>query len=178
MDACWNHLEALKDANVWVPPCRDSDSVVWTSVSWKLPRSAQSEDYYLKPVVLVSLVCRHCRKKKGSGWYCISLRVTVSRWQVATSSPVECVLQFWLMTCICCCSVTQSCPTLCDPMDCSTPGSLSSIISQSLFKFMSIELVMPSNHLTLCHHLLRLPSIFPSIRVFSNELALPISCLK
>ena len=47
-------------------------------------------------------------------------------------------------------------------------------ISQSLFKFMSIELVMPSNHLTLCCSLLLLPSIFPSITIFSNELALHI----
>ena len=46
--------------------------------------------------------------------------------------------------------------------------------SQSLLKLMSIESVMPSSHLTLCHHLLLLPSIFPSIRVFSNESALPI----
>ena len=51
--------------------------------------------------------------------------------------------------------------------------SLSFTISQSLLKFMSIELVMPSNHLVLCHPLL-LPSFFPSIRVFSNELALHI----
>ena len=47
-------------------------------------------------------------------------------------------------------------------------------ISQSLLKFMTIELVILSNHLILCHPLL-LPSIFPSIRVFSNELALPIT---
>ena len=46
--------------------------------------------------------------------------------------------------------------------------------SQSLLKLMSIESVMPSNHLILCHPLLLLPSLFPSIRVFSNELALPI----
>ena len=46
--------------------------------------------------------------------------------------------------------------------------------SQSLLKLMSIELVMPSNHLILCHPLLLLPSIFPSIRVFSNESALGI----
>ena len=64
--------------------------------------------------------------------------------------------------------------TLCDPMDCSTQVSLSLTISQSLLKLMSIELVMPSNHLIFCHPLLLLPSIFPSIRVFSNELALPI----
>ena len=47
-------------------------------------------------------------------------------------------------------------------------------ISQSLLTLMSVELVMPSNHLILCHPLLFLPSIFPSIRVFSNESALPI----
>ena len=52
--------------------------------------------------------------------------------------------------------------------------SLSFTTSWSLFKLMSIELVMPSNHLVLCHPPLLLPSIFPSIRIFSNELALPI----
>ena len=52
-------------------------------------------------------------------------------------------------------------------------ASLSFTISQSLFKFMSIQSLMPSNHLILCHPLL-LPSIFPSIRVFSNESALLI----
>ena len=51
---------------------------------------------------------------------------------------------------------------------------LSSTISWCLLKFMSIESVMPSNHLILCHPLLRLPSIFPSLRVFSNESALCI----
>ena len=51
-------------------------------------------------------------------------------------------------------------------------ASLSFTISQSLLKLMSIELVMPSNHLILCHPLLFLPSIFPSIRVFSSESAL------
>ena len=50
--------------------------------------------------------------------------------------------------------------------------SLPLMISQSLLKFMSVESVMPSKHLILCHPLLLLPSIFPSIRVFSNELAL------
>ena len=47
-------------------------------------------------------------------------------------------------------------------------------ISQSLLKLMSIELMMPSNHLILCHPLLLLPSIFPSIRAFSNESVLHI----
>ena len=53
-------------------------------------------------------------------------------------------------------------------------ASLSFTISWSLCKFMSIELVMPSNHLILCHPLHLLPSIFPSIRVFSNESVLCI----
>ena len=53
-------------------------------------------------------------------------------------------------------------------------ASLSFTISHSLLKFTSIELVMPSNHLTLCRPFLLLPSIFPSIRVFSNESALHI----
>ena len=51
-------------------------------------------------------------------------------------------------------------------------ASLSITNSQSLHRFMSIESVMPSNHLILSHPLLLLPSIFPSIRVFSNESAL------
>ena len=70
-------------------------------------------------------------------------------------------------------SVTQSCPTLCDHMDHSTPGLPVHPNSRSLLKLMSIESVMPSNQLILCHPLL-LPSIFPSIRVFSNESALHI----
>ena len=71
------------------------------------------------------------------------------------------------------CSVTQSCPTLCDPMDCSTPGSPSMTNSQILLKHMSIKSVMPSNHLILCCPFL-LPSVFPSIRVFSNGSVFPI----
>ena len=53
-------------------------------------------------------------------------------------------------------------------------ASLSFTISRSLLKLMSVESVMPSNHLILCHPFLLLPSIFPSIRTFSNELALRI----
>ena len=71
----------------------------------------------------------------------------------------------------CCCLVTKSCLTLCDPMNCSTPG----IVSRNFLKLMSIKSVMPSNHLILCCLLLLLLSIFPSIRRkipishFSNE---------
>ena len=65
-------------------------------------------------------------------------------------------------------SVAQSCPTLCDPMNCSTPG-LPVHHQLPEFKLISIELVMPSSHLILCCPLLLLPPIPPSIRVFSSE---------
>ena len=71
-------------------------------------------------------------------------------------------------------SVAQSCPNLVTPWTVACQTSLSITNSQSLFKLISIELVMPSNHLILCHPLLLPPSIFPSIRVFSNESALCI----
>ena len=71
-------------------------------------------------------------------------------------------------------SVAQSCPTLSNPMDCCTPGSLSFIISLSLLRFTSLESMIPSNHFLLCRPLLLLPSIFPSIRVFSDESVLCI----
>ena len=71
-------------------------------------------------------------------------------------------------------SVAQSCLTLCNPMKHSMEASLSITNSQSLPKLMSIESVMPSNHLILCRPLLLPPSIFPSIRVFSNESSLHI----
>ena len=59
------------------------------------------------------------------------------------------------------------------PCTAACQASLSFTISWSLLKFMSAELVMSSNHLILCHPLFLLPSIFPSIRVFSSEMALP-----
>ena len=64
--------------------------------------------------------------------------------------------------------------TLESPMDCSMPGLPSIINSQSLLKLTSIESLMPSNYLILCCPLLFLPSIFPSISLFSNELVLHI----
>ena len=71
-------------------------------------------------------------------------------------------------------SVAQSYPALWDPMDCTTPGLPVHTSSWSLLKLMSIESVMPSNHLILCCPLLLLPSIFPSNRVFSKESVLCI----
>ena len=80
-------------------------------------------------------------------------------------------LMITLNTILLFCSVTQSFPTLCNHMDCSMPGF--PVLHRDLpLKLMSTESVMPSNHLILCCPLLLLPSIFPSIRVFSHELAL------
>ena len=82
-----------------------------------------------------------------------------------------CCFSLCLYLCVCfvkssCCSVTKLCPTLCDPMDCSTPGLPVLHHLPELLKLMSIESVMPSNQLILCHPLLLLPSIFPSIGSF------------
>ena len=66
------------------------------------------------------------------------------------------------------CLVAQACLTLCNPMDYSTPGFPVETISWSLLKLRSIKQMMQSNHLILCLPVLLLPSIFPSIRVFSK----------
>ena len=63
-------------------------------------------------------------------------------------------------------SVAQLCPTLCDPINCSTPGLPFHHQLRSSPKLMSIESVMPSNHLILCHPLLLLPLIPPNISLF------------
>ena len=81
-------------------------------------------------------------------------------------------LNTWFISCIYSyqfSSVTQSCPTLCNPMNHSNQASLSITNSRSSLRLTSIELVMPSSHLVLCCPLLLLPPVPPSIRVFSNE---------
>ena len=107
----------------------------------------------------------------------------IGRWILKHCTTKE-VLQFIDLSVVdvtswfCCCQFSSvqslSCVQLCDPMDCSTPGSLSITNTWSLLRFMSIKSVMPSNHLILCHPRLFLPSIFPSISIFSNELVLRI----
>ena len=83
------------------------------------------------------------------------------------------VLSIFKNSPICCCSVAQSCLTLCNPMDWACQTSLSFNISQRLLKLLSNESMMPSYHLILCHPLL-LPSIFPSVRVFPDDSVLHI----
>ena len=84
----------------------------------------------------------------------------------AISSPCLSSVQFS--------SVAQSCLTLCNPMNHSTPGPPSITNSRSSLKLVSIKSVMPSSPLILCRPLLLLPPIPPSIRVFSNESTLRI----
>ena len=86
----------------------------------------------------------------------------------------ECIINYILSKKSCCCSVTQSFLTLCGPWTAACQAYLSFNIFQNLLKLMSIDWMMPSNHLILCHPLLFFPSLFPSIRVFSSESALRI----
>ena len=92
-------------------------------------------------------------------------RLTVSTFGVRVGAA-NILLGAWRKGC--CCSVTQSCLTLCDPWTAAHQASLSFTISQSWLKLVS----MPSDHLILCCPLLFLLSIFPRIRVFSSESAL------
>ena len=86
-------------------------------------------------------------------------------WKLAFIPPT---VYLWQQHCDCCCSVAKSCPTL-DPGTAAHQSLLSFTVSQSLPKFMSIELVMISKYLILCHPLLLLPRIFPNTGIFSNK---------
>ena len=114
------------------------------------------------------------QKKKKKLWYWLSLfqfvMAHISRWrdrrliisyQDQFSSVQFSSVQFS--------SVAQSCLTLCDPMNCSTPGLPVHHHLLESIRLTSIESVMPSSHLILCKPLLLLPPIVPSIRVFSSE---------
>ena len=108
--------------------------------------------------LITSLFTHTCGALPGTAWWvCIFIVV------------VQLLSRIWLFA---------------TPWTAACPAFLSFPISQSLLKLMSIESVMPSNHVILCHPpcpcplLFLLPSIFPSIRVFSSELALPIRCSK
>ena len=94
--------------------------------------------------------------------------VSYSPWGPKTIGQ-DLVTQWHQWTSCCCCSVIKLCPTLSNPMDCSTPGFPVLHYLPSLLKLMSTESVMPSNHLTLCFPLLLLPSVFPTNRVFLSQ---------
>ena len=92
---------------------------------------------------------------------------------VVQKSVLDVCPKNWFISTIFLSSVTQSC-LFATPWTAARQVSLSITNSQSLLKLMSIESVMPSNYLIVCHPLLLLPSIFPSIRVFSKESVLRI----
>ena len=110
-----------------------------------------------------------CRKRWNS-WHIIGFQTMLDLW-----SSLSCVIIIIVIIVII--SSVQSLSRVrlfATPWNAAHQASLSITNFQSLPKLMYIELVMPSNHLILCHPLLLLPSIFPSIRVFSNESALRI----
>ena len=119
-------------------------------------------------------------------WFFCSFFFLPFNWHIFTYheihlSQVYDSVAFSVFTRLCnhfCCWVAQSCPILCNPMDCIHQAFLSFTISRSLLKLMSIESVMPSNHPVLYHPLLFPTSIFPSVKVFSSESALHIRWLK
>ena len=116
-------------------------------------------------------------KRRGSGYYGVNqfgflLCVLCFLDNAAVPFKITVLMPLLRPHC-CCCSVARLCPTV-TPWTAANQASLSFTISWSLLKLMAIEWLMPSNHLVLCRPLLLLPSIFPSVRVFSNESVLRI----
>ena len=89
---------------------------------------------------------------------------------VCRAHPKTSEMPSLVLACSICSSVTESCLTL-RPHRLTHQAPLSATVSRSLLRFLSVESVMLSNHLTLCHPLLLLPSVFPITRVFSSESA-------
>ena len=110
---------------------------------------------------------RKCDSLEDYGIYLLQL--LLSYW-VELFALMVCILKVWMLL-VCSRSVVWLFATSWTEAH---QATLSFIISRNLLKLMSVESVMPSSHLILCHPLLFLPSIFPSIRVFSNESALHI----
>ena len=106
---------------------------------------------------------RFCPSGKRVVGFCCQLLTACLGLDISNSNQIKMYVQFS--------SVAQSCLTLCDPMGCSMPGLPVHHQLPQCTQLMSMELVMPSNQLILCHPLLLLPLISPSMRVFSNESA-------
>ena len=159
---------------VWVPstrvqvPIRDAQVQMWPYLFWCFHQKLWNEP--VSPWLELNQVPSPC-SITVLGWMkwgdCLTLGPCTHLWNKTHSTN-----WYWEWS-----FVVQllSRVTLWDPpWSAARQASLSFTISRSLLKLMSIELVMPSNHLILCHPLLLLPSIFSSIRVFSNESALRI----
>ena len=126
--------------------------------------------YKHRHIKILVLEVSHIKKpgdKTSASWKIFEniLNIFLSAWKLIEYSPFS--------EYCCYCSVTQLRPTLCDPMDRSMPGLP---VHHQLPEFTQTRVhVMPSNHLILCQPLLLQPSIFPSVRVFSNESVLHIT---
>ena len=107
-----------------------------------------------------------------SGTILSSLHILMNKWSQSKWHIIHDIIELMSL----CCSVTLLCPALCDPVDCSTPGftALHYFLEFAQTHVHWVSDVLPSRRLVLCCLLLLLPSIFPSIRVFSNKLALCI----
>ena len=135
-------------------------TVIWLSSSLPQPPSLSCCMPYIKIGTI------KCQKAKKTRW--VQSRAWLWAQGMCHRSDRAVIEFLWK------CSVAQSYPNLCDPMDCSMPVFPVFTIFWSLLKLMSIESVMPSNYLIPCCPLFLLPSVFPSIRVFSSESALHI----
>ena len=121
--------------------------------------------YALPSNVPISILWKSVQVSPSQRW--ASLKTTLSNYHFSLSEVI----------CICTSSIQFSCSVVSNslwPHGHSTQASLSITNSRNLLRLMSIESVMPSNHLILCRSLLLSPSVFPRIRVFSNESVLPI----
>ena len=128
-----------------------------TKPSFSHSQSLPSGSFH-KPLILI---CQRADRRKTR------VKENFSNW---SHGPQPCLTQWNYEPCpVQFSSVPESCQTLCDPMDWSTPGSLFITNSWNLLRLLYIKVVMPSNHLILCCPLLLKPSIFPSIRVFSDD---------
>ena len=117
---------------------------------------------------LYSLLCPLDSPGKNTGVGCHFLIYGIFTTQGANPALL-CLLHWQVNSLPLISSVAQSCLTLCDPMKCNPPGLPVYHQLPEFTQLMSTESMMPSNHLNLCHHLLLPPSIFLSIRVFSNK---------
>ena len=139
---------------------------------WAWPLEAQSFTLLLFTLVYFVGICAKCSSWASITWQPVSgaLKNHVLSDKKPWLQRKDAILSDQIR------AVAQSCLTLCDPMNLSTPGL--PVHHQLPDWLTSIESVMPSSHLILCHPLLLLPPIPPSIRVFSNESALCMRWLK
>ena len=171
----WNHQEGSKN----IPCCEKVFSTRYFSIKWHLssrwPSTWRWESWVHVGSCYWDVSSRDGRYSEHLDWSCSGLwSRTVAAVPLAQIKGDR-IPRSWAPLHVGpgpCCSVAKWCPNSATPP--ARQASLSFPISLSLLKLMSVELMMLSNHLILCHLLLFLPLIFPSIRVFSSELALHI----